>query len=229
MLRAHQGEWKFDIESIESMEPMVASKFNTPLESARGPLPFLYQAGYFTIKDYVKEDDMYILGVPNTEVRLGLIQNLIPLYSSMDPDDTLGVARRMSNALNRGDYDKALRLAQSFLSGLPYMAGEADILADALRCEMYYHKILYTIFSLLHNGAHAQVRQAVGMPDIVVKTKKYIYVIEVKINSTPQVALEQIEAKQYAVPYLTDGREIVKLGVNFSSVTRTIDAWERGV
>jgi Holliday junction resolvase len=67
------------------------------------------------------------------------------------------------------------------------------------------------------------------MPDIVVKTKKYIYVIEVKINSTPQVALEQIEAKQYAVPYLTDGREIVKLGVNFSSVTRTIDAWERGV
>jgi hypothetical protein len=228
MLRAHQGEWTFDIESIESMEPMVASKFNTPLESARGPLPFLYQAGYFTIKDYVKEDDMYILGVPNTEVRLGLIQNLIPLYSSMDPDDTLGVARRMSNALNRGDYDKAFRLAQSFLAGLPYMAGEKDILADALRCEMYYHKILYTIFSLLHKGAHAQVRQAVGMPDIVVKTKKYIYVIEVKINSTPQVALEQIEAKQYAAPYLTDGREIVKLGVNFSSKTRTVDAWERG-
>jgi hypothetical protein len=25
-----------------------------------------------------------------------------------------------------------------------------------------------------------------------------------------------------------DGREIVKLGVNFSSETRTIDAWERG-
>jgi hypothetical protein len=229
MLRVHKGEWNLDIENIEGMEPMVLSKFNTPLENARGPIPFLYQAGYLTIKGYVKEDDMYILGVPNTEVRLGLIQNLIPLYSSMDPDDTLGVARRMSNALNRGDYDKALRLAQSFLSGLPYMAGEADILADALRCEMYYHKILYTIFSLLHNGAHAQVRQAVGMPDIVVKTKKYIYVIEVKINSTPQVALEQIEAKQYAVPYLTDGREIVKLGVNFSSVTRTIDAWERGV
>jgi Holliday junction resolvase len=67
------------------------------------------------------------------------------------------------------------------------------------------------------------------MPDIVVETKKYIYIIEVKINSTPQVALEQIEAKQYAAPYATDGREIVKLGVNFSSKTRSIDAWERGV
>jgi hypothetical protein len=228
MLKAHKGEWDINIENIEGMDPMVLSKFNTPLENARGPIPFLYQAGYLTIKEYVKEDDMYILGVPNTEVRLGLIQNLIPLYSTMDPDDTMGVARRMSNALNRGDYDMALRLAQSFLAGLPFMPGEKDIMADALRRESYYHKIIFTIFSMLHNGAHAQVHQAVGMPDIVVKNRKYIYIIEIKLDSTPQVALEQIEAKQYAAPYATDGREIVKLGVNFSSETRTIDAWERG-
>jgi hypothetical protein len=42
------------------------------------------------------------------------------------------------------------------------------------------------------------------------------------------VALEQLEAKQYAVPYAMEGKELVKLGVNFSSETRTIDAWERG-
>jgi hypothetical protein len=228
MLKAHKGEWQFDIETIEGMEPMVLSKFNTPLESARGPIPFLYQAGYLTIKEYVKEDDMYILGVPNTEVRIGMIQNLIPIYSAMDPDDTLGVARRMSNALNRGDYDTALRLAQSFLAGIPFMPGEKEIMEDVLRRELYYHKIIFTIFSLLHNGAHAQVHQAVGLPDIVVKTRKYIYVIELKINATPQVALRQIEEKQYAVPFATDGREIIKLGVNFSSESRTIDAWERG-
>jgi hypothetical protein len=228
MLKAHKGEWNLDIENIEGLESMVSSKFNTPLENARGPIPFLYQAGYLTIKEYVKEDDMYVLGVPNTEVRLGLIQNLIPLYSAMNPDDTMGVARRMSNALNRGDYDTALRLAQSFLAGVPFMPGEKDVMADALRRELYYHKIIFTIFSLLHNGAHAQIHQAVGMPDIVVKTRKYIYVIEVKLDSTPKVALEQIEAKQYAVPYAMDGREIIKLGVNFSSETRTIDAWEKG-
>jgi hypothetical protein len=228
ILKAHKGEWSLDIENIERMESVVLSKFNTPLEMARGPIPFLYQAGYLTIKEYVKEDDMYILGVPNTEVRLGLIQNLIPLYSTMDPDDTLGVARRMSGALNRGDYDMAFRLAQSFLAGLPYMPGEKEILADALRSEMYYHKIIFTIFSLLHNGAHAQVRQALGMPDVVVKTKRFIYVIEIKINSSTKVALRQIEEKQYAVPYAADGREVIKLGVNFNTEKRTIDAWERG-
>jgi hypothetical protein len=228
MMKAHKGEWQFDVEIIDGMEPMVLSKFNTPLESARGPIPFLYQAGYLTIKEYVEEDDMYVLGVPNTEVRIGMIQNLIPIYSAMDPDDTLGVARRMSNALNRGDYDTALRLAQSFLAGIPFMPGEKEIMEDVLRRELYYHKIIFTIFSLLHNGVHAQVHQAVGLPDIVVKTRKYIYVIELKINSTSQVALRQIEEKQYAAPYAMDGREIIKLGVNFSSETRTIDAWERG-
>jgi hypothetical protein len=228
MMKAHKGEWSFDIEEIEGTESMVLSKFNTPLEQARGPLPFLYQAGYLTIKEYVAEDDMYVLGVPNTEVRLGLIQNLIPLYSSMDPDDSLGVARKMSNALSKGNYEGALQRLQSFLAGIPYMPGDLEILKDALRCEAYYHKIFFAIFALLHGGVRAQVRQAVGMPDIVVRTRKYLYIIEVKLDSTPQVALRQIEEKQYAVPYLMDGREIVKLGVNFSSETRTIDAWERG-
>jgi predicted RecB family nuclease len=80
---------------------------------------------------------------------------------------------------------------------------------------------------MLHDDAWAEVQQAVGKPDIVVKTRKYIYIIEIKLDSTPQVALEQIEAKQYAAPYAMDGREIIKLGVNFSSETRTLDAWER--
>jgi hypothetical protein len=50
----------------------------------------------------------------------------------------------------------------------------------------------------------------------------------VKLDSTPEVALRQIEEKGYARPYLTDGREIVKLGVNFLSNTRTLGEWLRG-
>jgi hypothetical protein len=53
-------------------------------------------------------------------------------------------------------------------------------------------------------------------------------VIEIKINSSTKVALRQIEEKQYAVPYAADGREVIKLGVNFNTEKRTIDAWERG-
>jgi hypothetical protein len=228
MLKAHKGEWHLDIDDIDALPPVNLSEFSTPLEQATKPLPFLYQSGYLTIKSYPGTGDKYILGVPNAEVRIGLLKNLIPLYTAMDSDKVYNVATDISLAFDAGDYDTALNLVQSFLAGIPVMQGEEASLQDIRARETYYHKQLYIIFRMLHDDAWAEVQQAVGKPDIVVRTRKYIYIIEVKLDSTPQVALEQIEAKQYAVPYLTDGREIVKLGINFSSETRTIGAWERG-
>jgi hypothetical protein len=227
MLKAHKGEWKFDIDDIDALPPVNLSEFNTPLEQATKPLPFLYQSGYLTIKSYPGRGDKYILGVPNAEVRIGLLKNLIPLYTAMDSDKVYNVATDISLAFDDGDFDEALNLVRSFLAGIPVMQGEESSLQDIRARETYYHKLLFIVFRMLHDDAWAEVQQAVGKPDIVVKTRKYIYIIEVKLDSTPQVALEQIEAKQYAVPYATDGREIVKLGVNFSSQTRTIDAWEK--
>jgi hypothetical protein len=227
MLKAHKGEWQFDIESIDGTKSMALSRFNTPLEQATEPFPFLYQAGYLTIKECT-DNNKYVLGVPNTEVRLGLLHNLIPLYSAMNPADALDASMDISSAFGKGDYDKALGYVRSFLAEIPVMQGEEASLKDMRARETYYHKQLFIIFRMLHYDAWAEVQQAVGKPDIVVKTRKYIYIIEVKFDSTPQVALRQIEEKQYAVPYAMDGREIVKLGVNFSSETRTIDAWERG-
>jgi hypothetical protein len=227
MLKAHKGEWQFDIESIDGTKSMALSRFNTPLEQATEPYPFLYQAGYLTIKECT-ENNKYVLSVPNTEVRLGLLHNLIPLYSAMNPADALDVCMDISSAFGKGDYDTALGYIRSFLAEIPVMQGEEASLKDIRGREAYYHKQLFIIFRMLHYDAWAEVQQAVGRPDIVVKTRKYIYIIEVKFDSSPKVALEQIEAKQYAVPYAMDDREIIKLGVNFSSKKRTIDAWERG-
>ncbi len=228
MLKEHKGQWKFEIEDIDGTAPMILSRFNTPLEQARGPLPFLYQAGYLTILRYT-EEGKYVLGVPNTEVRLGLLHNLIPLYSAMDPDDALDKSVDISSALCKGEYDKALQIIQSFLAGIPFMEGDRQILADQTLCEAYYHRMLFIIFSMTHNGARAQVRQAVGMPDIIVRTRQYIYIIEVKLDATPDAALRQLEEKQYALPFQMEGQEIIKLGVNFSSKTRTLGEWKRGV
>ena len=61
---------------------------------------------------------------------------------------------------------------------------------------------------------------------VVVKMKDAIYVFEFKFDGTPEEALAQIDSKQYAIPYQSDGRRIVKVGVNFDSATRTIGAWK---
>ena len=70
-----------------------------------------------------------------------------------------------------------------------------------------------------------EVESATGRADAVVKTPKDIYVFEFKLNGTAEEALQQIEDKGYLIPYQADGREVIKLGVEFSAEERNISRW----
>jgi hypothetical protein len=227
MLKRYKEVGKFNIDMIESSKPVSLSKLETPIEMQSGPLPLLYQAGYVTIKGYDEETSQYYLGIPNAEVRVGLLQNLLPLYADVDSDDANSIAARASAAFRKGDVDGALQLFQAMLASIPFMKGDKDILADASKTEAHYHIIFYFFFRMLHNEVYAEVRNAVGATDVVIKTQKYIYVVEIKIDSSASVAIKQIEEKGYAVPYSGDGRKVIKLGINFSTKTRTISEWEQ--
>jgi hypothetical protein len=184
----------------------------------------LYQAGYLTIKDYDAESSVYTLAIPNSEVRVGLLKNLLPLYASIK--NVNSVVSRASTAFRKGNVGGAMQLLQSMLASIPFMRGDKEILADAEKTEAHYHIIFYFFFRMLYNEVYAEVRNAVGATDVTIKTPKYIYIVEIKIDSSADVALKQIEDKGYATPYLTDGREVVKLGVNFSTASRTISEWK---
>jgi hypothetical protein len=225
MLKMYQKQGKFTPEMLENIEPVSTSSFQTPLEMQNGPLPLLYQAGYVTITDYDSDEDLYYLGIPNSEVRVGLMQNLLPLYADVDTPKVDSAVVRASTALRKGNVDKAMELLQSLLASIPFMKGDKDILGDAEKTEAYYHRIFFFFFRMLSREVYAEVRSAKGACDVVITTPKYIYVVEIKINSTPEAALQQIEEKGYATHYLTDGREVTKIGVNFSTDTRTVDRW----
>ena len=53
-----------------------------------------------------------------------------------------------------------------------------------------------------------------------------IYDFELKKDGTAHQALEQIDAKGYSIPYQTDGRKVVKVGVKFNTDTRVPENWE---
>jgi hypothetical protein len=226
-LERFKREGKFKIEMLDSPKPVSLSRMETPIEMQTGPIPLLYQAGYLTIKGYDRDTSQYILGIPNSEVRMGLMQNLLPLYAEVDSDEVDTTTANASAAFRRGDVDAAMRLFQSMLASVPFMKGDKEILADAQKTEAHYHILFYFFFRMLHNEVYAEVRNAVGASDVVIKTPKYIYVVEIKIDSDADAALKQIEERGYATPYLADGREIIKLGVNFSTETRTISGWRR--
>ncbi len=55
-----------------------ASEFDAPIDSMNTILPFLYQNGYITIKDYNEDYHYYTLDISNKEVRLELTKSLKP-------------------------------------------------------------------------------------------------------------------------------------------------------
>ena len=62
----------------------VAAEFDAPTERMTNITPLLYQSGYITIKGYDSVFDIYTLDIPNKEVRIALMRNLIPSYITHD-------------------------------------------------------------------------------------------------------------------------------------------------
>ena len=64
--------------------------------------------------------------------------------------------------------------------------------------------------------------------DVIIHTSNYIYIIECKMDRNAEEALQEIEAKKYAAPFAMDKRTVIKIGINFSSKTRSVESWKLG-
>ena len=110
---------------------------------------------------------------------------------------------------------------KAYLSGIP-----SKLRAKAGKYENYYHTVFYCILSLIGLDIDVEYNTSEGFIDSVVKTRDYIYVIELKLNGTAEDAMRQIEEKHYASPFATDVRRLYRLGIGFSKATGTVDSYE---
>ena len=217
--------FRTDITALEEMEE-PAESFDIPTEAMTDALPLLYQSGYLTIKGYDRYSQMYRLAIPNMEVHIGFTKGLLPTYTGLDIGNVQGgFAVKFWRALGKDDLDLALREMQAYLAGIPYVEGFKKKLEDAANKEGFYEYTFYLIFSMLNVYVRTQVKCAGGRIDMTVFMPDTIYILELKTNGTAQQALEQINQKGYAAPYLTDGRKVVKAGIRLTPDTRTIDDW----
>lgn len=218
--------FRTDITTLDVMEE-PSDSFDIPTEAMTTALPLLYQSGYLTIKGYDRESLMYTLSIPNREVRIGFTKGLLPTYIGLEIGNVqAGFALKFWRALKKNDADLAMREMQSYLAGIPYVEGFKKKLDDAATAEGFYEYTLYLVFSMLNVYVRTQVRCAGGRTDMVVWMPDTVYVFELKVNDTPANALRQIDSKGYAIPYHTDGRKVVKVGVRMNVDTRTVEEWE---
>ena len=210
---------KFGVKPSEiGRKQLKSSAFDAPTETMTDAVPLLYQSGYITIKDYNKMLDLYTLDIPNKEVRLGLMESLLPYYvNNKTPEATTMVAYLFYDIQN-GDMDAALHRLQEFLSTIPY--------CDNTRFEGHYQQVFYIIFSLLGYYVDVEVRTPRGRVDIVLRTKTTLYVMELKLDKSAGEAMEQIDLKNYPERFALCGLPVVKVAVSFDSERCTIGDWE---
>ena len=222
----HQMQhFRTDITSLDSLE-LPSSAFDKPTEAMTTALPLLFQSGYLTIKAYDRETQLYTLSIPNQEVRIGYVEGLLPTYLGLEGFNVqTGFALKFWRALKKDDVELAMQEMKAYLAGIPYVEGFKQKLKDAATAEGFWEYTMYLVFSMLNVYVRTQVKCAGGRTDMVVWMPDTTYVFELKTNATAQEALEQIDTKGYAIPYQTEGRRVVKVGVRFDVNTRTPEEW----
>ena len=195
----------------------MASAFDAPTERMTSLTPLLYQSGYTTIKDYNPISGLYTLDIPNKEIRIGLMESLLPNYVQSAANEGLTAIADMYMALLEGDLDGMLRQLQQFLLTVPY--------CDNTNYEGHYQQMLYVIFSLLGRYVDVEVRTATGRVDMVMQAFGKLYLLELKLNRSAAAAMQQINLNDYPARFSQCGLPIVKVGINFDTATRTVSDW----
>ena len=196
----------------------AASDFDAPTNSMASIMPLLYQAGYFTIKEYDEMSDLYLLDLPNKEIRIGLLQSLLPNYVQRDSYKGNSTVGLMYKALLQDDLDEMLRLLQTYLLTIPQ--------CDNTNYEGHYQQLLYVIFSLMGRYVDVEVRTSNGRVDMVMNAGNTLYLFELKLNKSADAAMQQINLKDYPSRFVLCGLPIVKVGMNFDMERHTIEDWK---
>lgn len=183
------------------------------------PLALLFQTGYLTIKKYESKKRRYTLGVPNREVETGLFTELLADNTDLDKYKVDQWAFDIRDNFDEGRPEEALKLIKNFLGGIP-----ASITQN--KTEIFYENNLYMLLRMVGCDVQAEYWTSDGRIDLLLKTEDYVYVMELKLDSSPEAALDQIERKEYSQQWIPDSQMVIEIGINFLSKTRNIDNWQ---
>ncbi len=208
----------FDVTTLSDNVVVTADDLNGMQDIVNRPVPLFFQTGYLTIKDYEPEFREYTLGFPNDEVKNGFLKFIYSYYVPVNPAEGNTTTGKLARALRAGDPNLFMSILESLFANTTY-----QIQGDS---EKNFQYAMYIIMELLGEYVQAERATSNGRIDLLLQTKDYVYIIELKIDSTADAALQQIEEKGYAKPFAGDSRKLFKIGVGFSTKDRRIEEWK---
>ena len=186
----------------------------------------LFQTGYLTIEATESRGGRtrYRLGYPNREVFQSLNESLLA-HLTRDPRQEHN-SDRLYDLLLDGDVPALKDLFHAFFASIPYEWYTNNRIA---RFEGYYASVFYAYFaSVLGTGVTVEDSSTSGRADMAVRFGGRVYLFEFKVveQAGPGAALAQLKAKGYADKYRGLGEPIHLIGVEFSSASRNVVAFD---
>ena len=181
-------------------------------------LALLFQTGYLTLRDYDSNTGLYTLDYPNREVQDTMQQHLLAAFRESSKTESLPLLIGIKSALEAGDMDQLIDLINTLFSTIPYQIFQE-------KQESFFHAILHLTFSAIGLLVQSEVSTSKGRVDTVVHTQRTIYIMEFKLDASVDSALSQIKEKAYGSPFLEKGKQVMALGVNFSSSEKAVADW----
>lgn len=174
----------------------------------------MFQTGYLTIEGYSPSSKHYQLGFPNQEVREAFTDSLVKHFAKLD--DTLSAT--MEAALEQHQLTFFFERIQQLIAGFPHQLFTKSE-------ERIYHGFVLSLLSGMGLEVAAETPGNLGRLDLLVQVSGTTYIIELKLDKSPEQGIEQIREKQYYLPYLHQGQKLALVGLNFSSSARNIASW----
>ena len=208
----------FDVTTLSDNVVVTVDDLSGMQDIISNPIPLFYQTGYLTIKGYDREFKEYTLGFPNDEVKTGFLKFIYSYYVPANPSEGKTTTSKLARALRGGDPYSFMKTLEALFANTTY-----QIQGDA---EKNFQYAMYIIMELLGEYVQAERSTSNGRIDLLLQTRDYIYIVELKIDSTADAALRQIEDKGYAKPFVNDPRKLFRIGVSFSTADRRIEDWK---
>ena len=195
---------------VERMSGVSAVEFDVAELRHLSPVAMLFQAGYLTIRDYSPLTESYTLGVPDEEVR----RDLCTLMTGVAANNTMAWAASLGKKLLTECWEDFFDGLKSLYAGMAYGSTERRVHENS------YGRCLSFLLASQGFDFTMEAMQADGRVDIVAKHPALVCIFELKVDKPVDRAFAQIREKDYAAPYLADGRPIWLIGLSFDSKTR---------
>lgn len=206
----------FDVTTLgnQSMDSTLLSSADSVLDN---PVPLLFQSGYLTITGYNSQFGLYSLGFPNIEVKNGFLNYLLKYYTPLGGQSGSTLIYSLWKAVQDGNPEAFMQILDTLFARTNY-----QIQGDA---EKDFQYAMYIILELLGEHIQTEYHTSNGRIDVLMTTGDFVYIFELKVNSSAEAAIRQIEEKGYDRPFLNDSRTVYKIGINFSTKDRRIESW----